>query len=57
MLDKNNIFHDLIVEVKTLTASHNPIPLFDDLNKGKRGNGRKEAENIKIMTRKQGEIE
>ena len=32
MLDKNNIFHDLIVEVKTLTASHNPIPLFDDLH-------------------------
>ncbi len=32
MLDKNNIFHDLIVEVRTLTASHNPIPLFDDLH-------------------------
>ena len=32
MLDKNNIFHDLIVEVKTLTSSHNPIPLFDDLH-------------------------
>jgi hypothetical protein len=32
MLDKNNIFHDLIVEVRTLTASHNPIPLFEDLH-------------------------
>jgi hypothetical protein len=32
MLDKNNIFHNLIVEVKALTASHNPIPLFDDLH-------------------------
>ncbi len=32
MIDKNNIFHDLIVEVKTLTASHNPIPLFEDLH-------------------------
>ncbi len=32
MLDKNNIFHDLIVEVRTLTSSHNPIPLFDDLH-------------------------
>ncbi len=32
MLDKNNIFHDLIVEVRTLTESHDPIPLFDDLH-------------------------
>ncbi len=32
MLDKDNIFHDLIVEVRTLTASHNPIPLFEDLH-------------------------
>ncbi len=32
MLNKNNIFHDLIVEVRTLTASHNPIPLFEDLH-------------------------
>jgi len=32
MLDKDNIFHDLIVEVRTLTSSHNPIPLFEDLH-------------------------
>ncbi|GAX59264.1 sensor protein [Candidatus Scalindua japonica] len=31
MLDKNNIFHDLIVEVRALTVSHDPTPLFDDL--------------------------
>lgn len=32
MLDKNNIFHDLIVEVRTLTESHDPSPLFEDLH-------------------------
>ena len=32
MLDKNNIFHDLIVEVRTLTESHNPCPLVEDLD-------------------------
>ena len=32
MLDKNNIFHDLIVEVRTLTESHDPGPLFEDLD-------------------------
>lgn len=32
MLDKNNIFHDLIVEVRALTESHDPTPLFDDLH-------------------------
>ncbi len=32
MLDKNNLFHDLIVEVRALTESHNPSPLFEDLN-------------------------
>ncbi len=32
MLDKSNLFHDLIKEVQALTESHNPSPLFDDLN-------------------------
>ncbi len=32
MLDKNNIFHNLIIEVRTLTESHDPTPLFDDLH-------------------------
>ena len=32
MLDKNNLFHDLIIEVRALTESHNPSPLFEDLN-------------------------
>ena len=32
MLDKNNIFHDLIVEVRTLTESHDPVPLVEDLD-------------------------
>lgn len=32
MLDKNNLFYDLIIEVKELTESHNPSPLFEDLN-------------------------
>lgn len=32
MLDKNNIFHDLIVEVRTLTESHDPCPLVEDLD-------------------------
>jgi len=32
MLDKNNIFHDLIVEVRALTESHDPNPLFEDLH-------------------------
>jgi DICT domain-containing protein len=32
MLNKNNIFHDLIVEVRALTESHDPSLLFEDLH-------------------------
>ena len=32
MLNKNNIFHDLIVEVRALTESHDPSLLFDELH-------------------------
>ncbi len=32
MLDKSNPFYDLIKEVRALTESHNPSPLFEDLN-------------------------
>ncbi len=32
MLDKCNLFYDLIKEVRALTESHNPSPLFEDLN-------------------------
>ena len=32
MLNKNNIFHDLIVKVKALTESHDPSLLFEDLH-------------------------
>ncbi len=32
MLDKSNPFYDLIKEVRALTGSHNPSPLFEDLN-------------------------
>ena len=32
MLNKNNLFHDLIVEVRALTESHNPSSLFEDLH-------------------------
>ena len=31
MLNKNNIFHDLIVKVRALTESHDPSLLFEDL--------------------------
>ena len=32
MLNKNNIFNDLIVEVRVLTESHDPSLLFEDLH-------------------------
>lgn len=32
MLNKNNIFHDLIVEIRALTESHDPSLLFEDLH-------------------------
>ena len=32
MLNKDNIFHDLIVEVRALTESHDPSLLFEDLH-------------------------
>ena len=32
MLNMNNLFHDLIVEVRALTEFHNPSSLFEDLH-------------------------
>ncbi len=32
MLDKTNLFYDLIKEVRALTEAHNPNPLIEDLN-------------------------
>mgnify|MGYP000235848217 CR=1 FL=1 len=32
MLNKSNIFHDLVVEVRALTESHDPSLLFEDLH-------------------------